>query len=158
MHTDFSSCNESFSLDREMARKMCLVLALVLDKIRLTTPPNALGSEPTNGRQTFWTVLNSSARCGSKISTRVAGVDEAGRGPLAGPVVAAAAILPAKWAETGLPRELEGLNDSKQLTEMQREKFFAFHHRLRRNRIRRRPSGRRRRLMRSTSCGPRTAR
>jgi ribonuclease HII len=57
---------------------------------------------------------------------RVAGVDEAGRGPLAGPVVAAAAILPAKWAETGLPRELEGLNDSKQLTEMQREKFFAF--------------------------------
>ena len=58
--------------------------------------------------------------------TRVAGVDEAGRGPLAGPVVAAAAILPAKWAETGLPRELEGLNDSKQLTESQREKFFAF--------------------------------
>ena len=42
-------------------------------------------------------------------STRVAGVDEAGRGPLAGPVVAAAAILPAKWAESGLPRELEGL-------------------------------------------------
>jgi ribonuclease HII len=57
---------------------------------------------------------------------RVAGVDEAGRGPLAGPVVAAAAILPAQWAEAGLPRELEGLNDSKQLTEMQREKFFAF--------------------------------
>jgi ribonuclease HII len=58
--------------------------------------------------------------------TRVAGVDEAGRGPLAGPVVAAAAILPAKWLETGLPRELEGLDDSKQLTEIQREKFFAF--------------------------------
>jgi ribonuclease HII len=57
---------------------------------------------------------------------RVAGVDEAGRGPLAGPVVAAAAILPAKWAEAGLPRELEGLNDSKQLTKLQREKFFAF--------------------------------
>jgi ribonuclease HII len=58
--------------------------------------------------------------------SRVAGVDEAGRGPLAGPVVAAAAILPAKWAQSGLPRELEGLNDSKQLTELQREKFFAF--------------------------------
>ena len=57
---------------------------------------------------------------------RVAGVDEAGRGPLAGPVVAAAAILPAQWAQSGLPRELEGLNDSKQLTELQREKFFAF--------------------------------
>ena len=58
--------------------------------------------------------------------TRVAGVDEAGRGPLAGPVVAAAAILPAKWAESGLPPELDGLNDSKQLTAAQREKYFAF--------------------------------
>src|SRR5664280_1684784 len=57
---------------------------------------------------------------------RVAGVDEAGCGPLAGPVVAAAAILPSRWAETGLPAELAGLNDSKQLTETQREKFFAF--------------------------------
>lgn len=57
---------------------------------------------------------------------RVAGVDEAGRGPLAGPVVAAAAILPPGWGESGLPAELAGLNDSKQLTEMQREKFFAF--------------------------------
>src|SRR5208282_344290 len=59
-------------------------------------------------------------------ATRVAGVDEAGRGPLAGPVVAAAAILPAQWADAGLPDELEGLNDSKQLTRLQREKFFAF--------------------------------
>jgi ribonuclease HII len=58
--------------------------------------------------------------------TRVAGVDEAGRGPLAGPVFAAAAVLPSKWAESGLPHELEGLNDSKQLTAAQREKFFAF--------------------------------
>ena len=58
--------------------------------------------------------------------TRVAGVDEAGRGPLAGPVLAAAAILPSKWAEFGLPPEIEGLNDSKQLTELQREKFFTF--------------------------------
>ncbi|MGD0744425.1 MAG: ribonuclease HII [Verrucomicrobiota bacterium] len=59
-------------------------------------------------------------------ATRVAGVDEAGRGPLAGPVVAAAAILPAKWAAAGLPCELEGLNDSKQLTRLQRERFYAF--------------------------------
>jgi len=58
--------------------------------------------------------------------TRIAGVDEAGRGPLAGPVVAAAAILPSRWAESGLPAELLGLNDSKQLTEIQREKFFGF--------------------------------
>ena len=58
--------------------------------------------------------------------TRIAGVDEAGRGPLAGPVVAAAAILPSRWADAGLPAELAGLNDSKQLTEAQREKYFEF--------------------------------
>jgi len=59
-------------------------------------------------------------------TTRVAGVDEAGRGPLAGPVVAAAAVLPANWAKSALPRALDGLNDSKQLTPRQRENFFAF--------------------------------
>lgn len=47
----------------------------------------------------------------------VCGVDEAGRGPLAGPVCAAAVILP-----PGLI--LEGVNDSKKLTEKKREKLF----------------------------------
>jgi ribonuclease HII len=54
----------------------------------------------------------------------VAGVDEAGRGPLAGPVVAAAVVLPAEWIQTDLPDELRDVNDSKQLSEMQRERFF----------------------------------
>ena len=45
------------------------------------------------------------------------GVDEAGRGPLAGPVYAAAVILP-----RGL--EIPGLNDSKKLTEKKREELF----------------------------------
>ena len=45
------------------------------------------------------------------------GVDEAGRGPLAGPVVAAAVILPADL-------RLEGLNDSKKLSEKKRERLF----------------------------------
>ena len=48
----------------------------------------------------------------------VAGVDEVGRGPLAGPVVAAAVILPPK----GLPR---GLTDSKALTASERERLDA---------------------------------
>lgn len=48
----------------------------------------------------------------------VCGVDEAGRGPLAGPVYAAAVILP-----RGLM--LEGLNDSKKLSEKKREQLFA---------------------------------
>ena len=46
------------------------------------------------------------------------GVDEAGRGPLAGPVCAAAVILP-----RGL--EIEGLNDSKKLTEKKREELYG---------------------------------
>lgn len=56
--------------------------------------------------------------------TWIAGVDEAGRGPLAGPVVAAAVMFPGRWLKEGLPDELNGLNDSKQLTERQRERFF----------------------------------
>ena len=55
---------------------------------------------------------------------RVAGVDEAGRGPLAGPVVAAAVSFPEEWISRGLPGELAGLNDSKQLKAVQREAFF----------------------------------
>ena len=55
----------------------------------------------------------------------VAGVDEAGRGPLAGPVVAAAVVLPPHWRETGVDERLRDLNDSKQLTEAQRENYFA---------------------------------
>lgn len=47
----------------------------------------------------------------------VCGVDEAGRGPLAGPVCAAAVILPSGCT-------IEGLDDSKKLTEKKREKLF----------------------------------
>src|SRR6476620_326562 len=55
----------------------------------------------------------------------IAGVDEAGRGPLAGPVAAAAVMFPLEWLNQGLPRSLYGLNDSKQLTREEREKYFA---------------------------------
>jgi len=57
--------------------------------------------------------------------TDVAGVDEAGCGPLAGPVVAAAVVFPCTWNEAGLCHTLRGLNDSKQLTAEQREKFYG---------------------------------
>ena len=55
---------------------------------------------------------------------RVAGVDEAGRGPLAGPVVAAAVCIQEERLRDGLPEEFVGLTDSKQLTERQRDDFF----------------------------------
>jgi ribonuclease HII len=55
----------------------------------------------------------------------MAGVDEAGRGPLAGPVVAAAVVFPLCWIVEGLPRAFRGLNDSKQLTPEERDVFFS---------------------------------
>ncbi len=58
--------------------------------------------------------------------SRIAGIDEAGRGPLAGPVVAAAVVFPVKWISEKLPHELRGLNDSKQLSESAREEYFEF--------------------------------
>ena len=50
-------------------------------------------------------------------AVRVCGADEAGAGPLAGPVYAAAVILPRGWCP-------EGLNDSKQLTAARRDAFY----------------------------------
>ena len=47
----------------------------------------------------------------------IAGCDEAGRGPLCGPVVASAVILPLNYS-------LVGLTDSKKLTEKQRDKYY----------------------------------
>jgi ribonuclease HII len=57
--------------------------------------------------------------------TRIAGVDEAGRGPLAGPVFAAAVILPVEWMVKGMPKALKKVNDSKQLTPAERELLYA---------------------------------
>ena len=49
---------------------------------------------------------------------RIAGIDEAGRGPLAGPVVAAAVVLPVRC-------RLSGIDDSKQLSEGERDRLYA---------------------------------
>lgn len=49
----------------------------------------------------------------------IAGIDEVGRGPLAGPVVAAAVILPVEF-------KLLGLDDSKKLTEAKREEYYDY--------------------------------
>ena len=58
----------------------------------------------------------------SRIAGIVAGIDEVGRGPLAGPVVAAAAIIDRARAPKSL---LKLIDDSKRLTEARREKAFA---------------------------------
>ncbi len=63
----------------------------------------------------MWEFEHNAKTHGYKI---VAGVDEAGRGPLAGPVVSAAVILPQNF-------ECVGINDSKKLSEKQRNYFFT---------------------------------
>lgn len=62
----------------------------------------------------MWEIENSLYAEGYRV---ICGVDEAGRGPLAGPVCAAAVILP-----EGL--EIPGLNDSKKLTDKKRRELF----------------------------------
>jgi ribonuclease HII len=57
----------------------------------------------------------------ARLGRLVAGVDEAGRGPLAGPVVAAAVI----FAPGRLPTELDGLDDSKRLSAAARIRYAA---------------------------------
>jgi ribonuclease HII len=62
-----------------------------------------------------WALESAARRRGAQ---RIAGLDEVGRGPMFGPVVAAAVILKKGW-------RLQGLTDSKQLTEKQRNEFAA---------------------------------
>jgi len=73
----------------------------------------------------YWNRLAFERELWQQGVAHVAGVDEAGCGPLAGPVMAAAVVFPCHWAESGLYSRLRGLNDSKQLTEEQRENYFA---------------------------------
>lgn len=70
-------------------------------------------------KQPVLLTMEKEAEIRAKGFTAVCGVDEAGRGPLAGPVVAAAVILP-----EGI--ELPGVNDSKKITEKKREGLFDF--------------------------------
>jgi ribonuclease HII len=73
----------------------------------------------------YWNRLGFERELWQKGTEYVAGVDEAGCGPLAGPVVAAAVSFPCSWLGTGLYGKLRGLNDSKQLTAEEREHYFA---------------------------------
>ena len=64
----------------------------------------------------LWVIERSVAAQGYRL---ICGIDEAGRGPLAGPVFAAAVILPTE-------AKIEGLNDSKKLSDAKRRALFPF--------------------------------
>ena len=63
-------------------------------------------------------LLSYERQCYAEGYELVAGIDEVGRGPLAGPVVAAAVILPKEC-------RIEGVNDSKKLTPRKREELYG---------------------------------
>jgi ribonuclease HII len=75
---------------------------------------DGVGVTPGSDMNDWWLEEREALAAGSRC---VAGIDEAGRGPLAGPVVAACVILP-------FEKRPAGLNDSKQLTPRQRETLF----------------------------------
>ena len=76
--------------------------------------PRLTEEEELKRQAQMWEIEKALAEKGFKA---VAGVDEAGRGPLAGPVYAAAVILPEG-------ARLDGINDSKKLSEKKREELF----------------------------------
>ncbi|MDE3838500.1 ribonuclease HII [Bacillus methanolicus] len=68
-------------------------------------------------REKFFAMMKYERKLHREGFLKIAGVDEVGRGPLAGPVVAAAVILPPEFY-------LPGIDDSKKLTEAKREEFY----------------------------------
>lgn len=76
--------------------------------------PKLTNEEELKRQQVMWEYENELKKEGCSL---IAGVDEAGRGPLAGPVYAAAVIL-----KEGA--RIDGINDSKKLSEKKREKLF----------------------------------
>src|ERR1700720_171934 len=92
----------------------------------LTAPSAAIYEMPSSMSARHGNRLGFERELWQQGTTLVAGVDEAGCGPLAGPVVAAAVVFPHSWLEAGLHSKLRGLNDSKQLAKEQREKYFDF--------------------------------
>jgi len=74
----------------------------------------ALRTKESKRMEALWAYENKARAAGA---SRIAGIDEAGRGPLVGPVLAAAVILPEN-------ADLPGLDDSKKLTAQTRERLY----------------------------------
>lgn len=84
------------------------------------TKPKRRRSRRPDGRRTTW-LFRFDQQFGRRF---VAGADEAGRGSLAGPLVAAAVLLDYRCLTTEVRRTLAGLDDSKRKTEEERERLY----------------------------------
>lgn len=85
---------------------------------------NNCRNKPLSPRPPTADLLLQERRIWSAGFRSLAGVDEAGRGPLAGPVVAAAVVLDPEFAEAESSRSLAGLTDSKKISAARRNHFF----------------------------------
>ena len=83
-------------------------------------PPKRRKSRRPDGRRTAW-LFRFDQQYGRRF---VAGADEAGRGSLAGPLVAAAVLLDYRCLTTEVRKTLAGLDDSKRKTEEERERLY----------------------------------
>ena len=91
--------------------------AVLLDEFRGGKLGRITPRAPAGGRRMSAPLWEIEDAVSDEGFARVCGVDEAGRGPLAGPVCAAAVILPRGCV-------IDGLNDSKQLSEKRREALY----------------------------------
>jgi hypothetical protein len=106
------SCSTDAAEQSEMAQQPAEQRPKRSSKVTTPTPaPAKRPAAPDSNKRAY------EAKWWAAGCRRVAGVDEAGRGPLAGPVVAAAVVVPADV-------HLDGVDDSKVLTEAQREELY----------------------------------
>lgn len=87
-----------------------------------SSPSNGTSSPSRKPQRKGRRLLEFDRRFGRRF---VAGVDEAGRGSLAGPLVVAGVLFDYDWLRDHRVRPLAGLNDSKQLTPEEREELFS---------------------------------
>jgi ribonuclease HII len=92
----------------------------VPDGAPAAAPPKRRRSRRPDGRRTAW-LFRFDQQYGRRF---VAGADEAGRGSLAGPLVAAAVLLDYRCLTTEVRKTLAGLDDSKRKTEEERERLY----------------------------------
>lgn len=112
------------SSDDRVNSVQLISLADVVSMVASRKPRRTLAvRNPNEARNRLEAMMRADREALTGVGHRLAGVDEAGRGPLAGPVVAAAVVLPAD-SDEHLVSCLLGIDDSKRLSPRRRESLF----------------------------------